>query len=96
MEKGEGISGLSRAFLYAGAESILVSLWNINDKSTALFMTYFYKYLTRGESKAQALRLAKIKMMESKYCHPYYWAAFVLIGDFNSPVKISRSSHLDR
>lgn len=93
LEKGEGVSGLSRAFLYAGAESVLVSLWNINDKSTAQFMTYFYKYLTRGDSKVQALRLAKIKMIQSKYSHPYYWAAFVLIGDFNSPVKISKPSY---
>jgi CHAT domain-containing protein len=90
LEKGEGVSGLSRAFLYAGAESVVVSLWNINDKSTALFMGYFYEYLARGESKSQALRLAKLKMQQSKYSHPYHWAAFILIGDFDSPVKISR------
>ena len=90
LEKGEGVSGLSRAFLFAGAESVVVSLWNINDKSTALFMSHFYKYLVRGESKAEALRQAKLKMIQSKYSHPYHWAAFVLVGDFDSPVKITR------
>jgi CHAT domain-containing protein len=92
LEKGEGVSGLSRAFLYAGAESVVVSLWNINDKSTALFMGYFYEYLARGESKSQALRLAKLKMQQSKYSHPYHWAAFILIGDFDSPVKMARQN----
>jgi CHAT domain-containing protein len=92
LEKGEGVSGLSRAFLYAGAESVVVSLWNINDKSTALFMNHFYNYLTRGEPKVQALRLAKLKMQQSKYSHPYHWAAFVLIGDFDTPIKIFKPS----
>jgi CHAT domain-containing protein len=52
-------------------------------------MNYFYEFLARGENKSQALRLAKIKMLDSKYSHPYHWAAFVLIGDFDSPVTIS-------
>jgi CHAT domain-containing protein/Tfp pilus assembly protein PilF len=88
LEKGEGVSGLSRAFLHAGAESVVVSLWNINDKSTALFMTFFYEYLVQGKTKVEALRLAKLKMINNQYSHPYYWAAFVLIGDYNSQVQV--------
>ncbi|MDH5744566.1 MAG: CHAT domain-containing protein, partial [Candidatus Aminicenantes bacterium] len=62
-------------------------LWEVNDKSTAKFMSYFYKYLSVGNSKSQALRMAKIKMLKSEYSHPFYWASFVLYGDF-SPVPI--------
>jgi CHAT domain-containing protein len=86
LEIGEGILGFPRTFFYAGAKSVLFSLWKINDKSTALFMNYFYYYLSQESEKAQALRLAKLKMLESKFCHPFYWAAFVLNGDFNSTI----------
>lgn len=93
LEKGEGVSGLSRAFLFAGADSVVVSLWNIDDRSTAIFMDHFYNYLIRGEGKAQALRLAKLDMLDSKYNRPYFWAAFVLIGDARSPVNLSKSEN---
>jgi len=96
LEKGEGIIGMSSAFLCAGAKSVLSSLWNINDKPTAKFMKYFYQYLTEGKTKAQALRLAKIKMINSKYKHPFYWAAFILIGDYNSTIKISKPSFWEK
>ncbi len=86
LENGEGILGFPRIFFYAGAKSILFSLWRINDKSTAFFMNYFYYYLSQENEKAQALRLAKLKMIESKFCHPFYWAAFVLNGDCNSTI----------
>jgi CHAT domain-containing protein len=82
MEYGEGILGLPRIFFYSGARSVLTSLWRIHDKSTSKFMNLFYAYLFQGYSKAQALRLAKLRMMKSRYSHPYYWAAFVLNGDF--------------
>jgi CHAT domain-containing protein len=90
MEKGEGIQGLPRAFFYAGAKSVLSSLWNINDRSTAEFMKHFYKYLSHGKTKQEALRLTKIKMLHSKYNHPYYWAAFVLTGDSDSIISLSK------
>lgn len=86
LERGEGILGFPRIFFYVGAKSIVLSLWRINDKSTSLFMDIFYYYLTKGYDKAQALRLAKLKMMKTKYCHPYYWAAFILNGEFNSKI----------
>ena len=96
LEKGEGVSGLSRAFLYAGAQSVLVSLWNINDRATAEFMEHFYTYLSRGESKEKALQSAKKRMLKSKYAHPFYWAAFVLIGDYKSPVNITKPSFWEK
>lgn len=92
LEKGEGVSGLSRAFLYAGAQSVLVSLWNVNDNVTSEFMEYFYKYLIAGKSKQDALQRAKIKMIRSKTSHPFYWSAFVLIGDGESSVTMNKSS----
>ncbi|RIK71459.1 hypothetical protein DCC62_21800, partial [candidate division KSB1 bacterium] len=80
--KGEGLIGLSRGFLYAGAANLLVSLWQVNDASTANLMIDFYQNMLAGKSKAAALREAKLRMIEqqAKYAKPYYWAPFVLIG----------------
>ena len=78
---GEGILGLSRIFFYAGAKSVLSTVWRIDDKPTALFMKYFYEHLTDGKSRSEALRLAKLRMLRTRYSHPFYWAAFVLYGD---------------
>ena len=85
LENVEGVLGLPRIFFYCGARSVVSSLWRINDKSTTQFMSYFYKYLSEEKSKSQALRLAKIKMINSKYSHPFFWASFVLYGD-SSPL----------
>jgi len=89
LESGEGVSGLSRAFLYAGAQAVVATLWKINDLSTSEFMKSFYQHLTASKSKDEALRLAKLEMMKSPYRHPYYWAAFVLIGDSRSVIKLA-------
>jgi CHAT domain-containing protein len=86
LENVEGVLGLPRIFFYCGARSVISSLWDITDKSTTRFMFYFYKYISEGESKSQALRLAKIKMINGKYNHPFFWASFVLYGD-SSPLK---------
>ena len=85
LENVEGVLGLPRIFFYCGARSVISSLWKITDKSTTQFMSYFYKYISEGKSKSQALRLAKIKMIKSKYSHPFFWASFVLYGD-SSPL----------
>jgi CHAT domain-containing protein len=84
-EKGEGSLGLSLSFLLSGANSVVSSLWAINDESTIVFMKDFYRNLVLGESTSKALRQAKLDMMNSKYRHPVYWAAFVLIGESTSP-----------
>jgi CHAT domain-containing protein/Tfp pilus assembly protein PilF len=87
MEKGEGILGLPRIFFYTGARSVISTLWKITDESTAKFMDLLYQYLAEGNDKSQALRLAKLEMIDSKYSHPFYWAAFVLNGDYNSTIN---------
>ena len=87
LEKGEGVSGLARAFFHAGAQSVLATLWSINDKATSRFMGGFYDSLSLGKSKDEALQLAKIRLLRSEYSHPFYWAAFVLNGDFDFAVR---------
>ena len=81
---GEGILGLTRAFFYAGARNVTVSLWNVNDSSTSALMKAFYVNLNRGLSKGAALRQAKLTLLRGKdatWSHPYYWAAFILVGE---------------
>ncbi|MBD0405349.1 CHAT domain-containing protein [Flammeovirga sp. EKP202] len=81
LSKGEGLIGLSRALKYAGAKNSIVSLWNINDYSTALLMKHFYSGITAGESISTSLQKAKIKLIQDGlYFSPYYWAPFTLIG----------------
>ena len=80
---GEGILGLTRAFFYAGARNVAVSLWNVNDSATATLMESFYLNLRRGLPKSEALRQAKMSLVHSSqksWRHPYFWAAFVLEG----------------
>lgn len=81
IERGEGTMGLNRVLFLAGAQSVVSSLWEVGDTAAAEFMGRFYGHLFRGESKAQALRSAKLRMLVSGYRHPFYWAAFVLHGD---------------
>ena len=84
-KRGEGVIGLTRAFMYAGAPTVGVSLWSVSDKSTADLMTDFYKRLLAkpGTSPATALRDAQQAMISVKrYSAPFYWAPFVLIGDW--------------
>jgi CHAT domain-containing protein len=81
LERTEGLLGLPRTFFYAGAHSVLSSLWPVNDKVAASFMKVFYHYLIQGQSRSGALRLAKLKMLQTGYSHPSYWAGYVLQGD---------------
>jgi CHAT domain-containing protein len=81
--RGEGIVGLTRAFLYARALSVVVSLWDVQDSSTAEFMKRFYRHLRKGRKNSDALRRARMDMIRSDilaYRHPYYWSAFVMAG----------------
>jgi CHAT domain-containing protein len=93
---GEGLVGLTRAFQYAGARSVLASLWEVADVTTAELMKHFYEYLKAGLGKDEALRKAqmdmihkpiKVKSQEGKTqkmdaSHPFFWAAFQLVGDW--------------
>lgn len=81
--RGEGLIGLTRAFLYAGAPRVLVSLWKVDDRATAELMVGFYRGLKEpdAETAAEALRAAKLDLLqEERFAHPAHWAAFVLTG----------------
>jgi len=80
--RGEGVIGLTRGFLYAGASNVLVSLWQVSDASTADLMVGFYDQILNGKTKVEALREAKLKLMQShpEFAKPYYWAPFILVG----------------
>ena len=82
--QGEGLEGLSRAFMYAGAKRLVVSLWSVDDASTADFMQDFYNtHIKTGETITSALAQAKKSMISSKkYSAPYFWSPFVFIGDY--------------
>lgn len=82
ISKGEGVIGLSRALVYAGAKSIIVSFWSVADESTAALMTDFYKQLLENPSNnySRDLRQAKLNLLNGQYAAPYYWAPFILIG----------------
>jgi CHAT domain-containing protein len=76
-------SSLSRAFSKAGAPTVVASLWSVNDLSTRETMTNFYKQLSAGQSKAEAMRRAQLATMrDRRFAHPYYWAPFVILGDW--------------
>jgi CHAT domain-containing protein/tetratricopeptide (TPR) repeat protein len=82
--RGEGMVGLTRAFMYAGTSSVMVSLWSVSDMSTATLMGEFYKNLIKDKlSKTDALRKAQLTLMsDEKYAHPFYWAPLILIGNW--------------
>lgn len=84
--KGEGIIGLSRAFMYAGTPSLLSSLWKIEDKSTCLLFQKFYENFRKVDSsKAQALRYSQLSFIKNEeyqeYKHPFFWSSFLILGD---------------
>jgi CHAT domain-containing protein/uncharacterized protein HemY len=82
--KGEGLIALTRGFMYAGAKSVVASLWKVNDIATADLMAEFYRQMFVNNLKpAAALQKAQVKMSQSKRWHaPYYWAGFVITGDW--------------
>lgn len=91
-EYGEGIRSLGKSFQEAGAESVIMSLWSVNDESSAKIMSRFYKELKEGKSKDEALRNAKLEYLQEagfEKKHPYYWAGFVGYGDMKGIEKSS-------
>jgi CHAT domain-containing protein len=82
--RGEGLFGLARGFLYAGAARVVASLWNVEDQATGVLMKRFYEdMLSGGRSPAAALRSAQITMLRNpRWSQPYFWAAFVLEGEW--------------
>ena len=84
--RGEGVQAFSRAFLAAGADSTVTSLWRVADEPTAAFMKQFYYFLGKGQGKSEALRSAKLAFLRSRtaLANPRYWGAFVLTGNGES------------
>ena len=83
MRNGEGVYGLRRAFMLAGAESLVMSLWPVTDASARDTMVAYYARLRAGAGRGDALRQAKLAILHhSATRHPYYWAAFIQSGDW--------------
>lgn len=85
--RGEGVLGLTRGFMAAGASSVMVSLWNVRDQATSILMQRFYRAMVQGaQAPPAALRSAQLSMLaEPRWSAPYYWAGFVLQGVWRSP-----------
>lgn len=92
--KGEGLVGLTHSFLSAGSRSVVASLWKVDDRATAIFMAEFYRTMFHdGLSPAAALRATKLRMMRDKqWSAPYYWAGFVLQGEYENHIEVDRYS----
>ena len=87
---GDELVGLMRGLLHAGARSVLLTMWQVDDYSTAEFMGRFYRLLGEGINRADAVADA-MRAVRSRFPHPYYWAPFVLIGQSSGPY-ISRKA----
>jgi len=89
--KGEGLIGLTRGFMYAGASAVVASLWKVDDEATAELMKHFYEGLfEKGLSPSAALRAAQLEMRQKKrWQEPYYWAGFVIQGQYEGKVNNS-------
>jgi CHAT domain-containing protein len=84
LQKGEGVMSMARGFIFAGCPSILMTLWQVEDKSGVKIMEDFYYYLSKGKRKDVALRMAKLNHLESSdplTAHPHYWLGYVSIGN---------------
>ncbi|MGI9530137.1 CHAT domain-containing protein [Lutimonas sp.] len=97
IEKGEGVMSMARAFHFSGIPSIVMSLWKVPDKETKVIMIDFYRFLQKGKSKSEALRLAKLKYLktnkDTELIHPYYWSGFVINGNAD-PIEIGESNQI--
>ena len=93
-EDTDGLMAFARAFLFAGSESVILGLWQVNDESTAKLFIDMYRNL-RNSSKAEALRQAKLSLLKDpSTSHPYFWAPFILAGNWN--VTFQACSRRDR
>ncbi len=84
VRRGEGVMSLARGFFKSGAKTVIPSLWNTNDKTTTHIISDFYRNLSQGKTKSEALRMAKLNYLKSNSdaeASPYYWAPLILIGD---------------
>lgn len=80
---GEGTLGMGRAFQYAGARSVLMSLWSVSEKASVILVESFFRSINEGKSKLEALQLAREEVRGEGFDHPFFWSAFVLSGEVN-------------
>lgn len=95
-QAGNGVASLARSFMYAGVNALVVSLWAVNDASTATIMRFFYENLDKGLDKAEALRQAKLQYLSDAKgisAHPALWSAFIQLGNKN-PINIGKDANL--
>lgn len=93
LARGEGVMSLARAFTYAGVPSVVMSQWSVDDEATGKLMQFFYENLKLGMNKSDALRAANLSYVQNAdpaYTHPFYWAAFVSMGN-DSPILNNQS-----
>lgn len=84
VKAGDGVYGLRRALLLAGSESQIMSLWPVSDEATRQLMVQYYRSLKQGESRSRAMRQIRLAFLKNpRYQHPYYWASFILSGDWH-------------
>ena len=91
--QGTGVMGISRALRYAGAKSLALNLWSVNDKVASEFATDFYSFLNEGATKSEAVRKAKLNQLRSSNANPHFWGAYMLIGN---PSPITKNSSNNR
>jgi CHAT domain-containing protein len=85
VKNGEGVYGLRRAFVLAGAESLVMSLWSVSDYVTREMMTGYYKNLKQGMGRGEALRQVQLEMLKrNDRKHPFYWAGFIQSGEWTN------------
>ena len=97
ISSGEGVMSLTRNFILAGAPSIVHSLWKVQDETSVVLMDKFYENLSKGESKNEALRNAKLAYIQSvtpSMVNPYYWSGYVLTGNPKPIVSDNRLLYL--
>lgn len=90
--QGTGVMGISRALRYAGAKSLALNLWSVNDKVASEFATDFYGFLNEGATKSEAVRKAKLNQLRSSNANPHFWGAYMLIGN-PSPITKNPSNN---
>jgi CHAT domain-containing protein len=90
---GQGVYGLRRAFVAAGAETVVMSLWKVNDETTRVLMESYYRNLLEGQGRGTALRQAMLKLRQTQP-HPHYWAPFIALGQ-NAPLRVQEKGPLD-
>lgn len=88
--QGTGVVGLSRALRYAGAQSLILNIWSVNDMLASEFAVHFYKAINDGDTKSEALRKAKLYFLKTKNANPHYWGSYMLLGNETAIVHPNR------